>query len=374
MRRRGVHVTRIVLAAVVLLSGIARADERVLYTAPALSAADAASVAEALHVRHGVEPVDEASARVLLTEQAAALPPDRVAESTAAAIDEAEAGWADLRLDAARATLDHALAQLMAAPRPPPTALVARALFVRSLVDGAAGRRAEAARALDAALALDTTLTPSPDRHGPPVARAVEEARRRGRAAPDAALRITVAPGDAHVAVDGAAASGHELRVATGPHLVVAERPGYRPGARLLEVAGEADVAITLEPAPAALAAAQILVALEAGAAYRDLAFVAARALGVSRVFEAVPGTDGVTVQVWSAAGERLSTLPDPRRAAPPPRAVPAAALHVEEPTPSRAWLWVGGGAVVVVVAVAAVLLFGSQEPEVANRLTVTGP
>jgi hypothetical protein len=371
------------IVVVSLIAGQAAADERVIFVASGVARGDAQGIAQALRDDHRLEVVDETRVRVLLSEQAAALPPDRAAEAAGAAIDEAEAAWADLRLEPARERVQGALAGLLGAPRPPPVTLVARALFVRSLIDDAAGRRTEAARALEAALVLDGALAASPDRHGPPVQRAVEAARKRGPRAADATLRIAGLPAGATVEVDGAARSEGDVAVASGPHLVVARAIGYRPRALLVEVSGTTAPAIALEPAPPALAASQVLEALAAGAATAALLRVAARALGIPRVMEAASTERGrIEIRVWSAAGARLATLPDPRHALPSARETAARAARGEgvERVGSRgggglaaAW-WIGAGAVVAVGAVVATVLLTSGDGDGGEKIVVIPP
>lgn len=367
-----------------LVARPALADETVLFVAPGLPAEEAASLADALRAELALDVVDDTRARVLLTEQAAALPPDRAGALASAAIEEAEAAWADLRLDEARALVERALAGVLSAPRPPPVALVARALFVRSLIDAAAGRSVEAARALDAALALDAGLTASPDRHGPPVLRAVEAARRRGRPAPDAVLRVVGVPAGASLELDGAAFAGPEARVASGPHLLVARALGHRSSALLIDVAGTTERALSLEPAPAALAAQQVLEVLAVDDATTEVLVVAAQALGIPRVLEAVATAPGQTeIRVWSAAGARLATLPDPRRRLPSARQAAARAPRsgeasrvgaAPERSSSSTWWWVGAATVAVGAVVATVLLASASDPEARDRILVTGP
>jgi hypothetical protein len=183
--------------------------------------------------------------------------------------------------------------------------LLSRVYFEKSQVSKAKQKTRQADRELSIAVRLNPKLKPDPDRFGPPVIRAVQAAIKNQQRNSRYQVRVNRAPADAKVFINGGAVSESgviELR-GRGPHLLTAERIGYRAYVELIDLNGQAkqEIALVLKPAKGPVLAQQVLQKWRpAGAATkgtaiieRGLALQLARVAGLEYVVEAQPSTDG---------------------------------------------------------------------------------
>jgi hypothetical protein len=269
-----------------------------------LPRADAAPLRAAIEAASGLRLLDPADARLRLRELARTLADDPRGRAHDAALREAREAYVVLRLDDARAAYGRALEAAIAAERRPADApAVARIVFERALVALAAQKGTDARRDLQAAVAIDPALAPSPDVYGPPVFRALQEARAALARAPTTRIEIDRAPADGTVRVDGVVVpAGTPATVRAGvSHLIVLERAGHVPRAVWLEAPTRAGarLALVLPEATGALLASHALEAWaepEAGplpAPVGETGALVARALRIAHVVEATRDVSG---------------------------------------------------------------------------------
>lgn len=258
-----------------------------------LPARDAAPLRAAIEASSGLDLLDPATARDRLRALARTLATDPQSRASEEALRSAREAYVVLRLDDARAAYGRALEATLASARPAAdAAAVAKIVFERALVALAAQKRTDARRDLLAAVAIDPGLVPSQDVYGPPVFRALDEARTTLARAPAARVDVDRVPADAVVRVDGVVLpAGAAASVRAGvSHLVVAERPGYVPRALWLDAPPRTGtrLAIVLPEATGALLSAQALTAwVGPGAPIGETGALVARALGIGHVVEA---------------------------------------------------------------------------------------
>ena len=249
-------------------------------------------------------------------------------------------------------------------------ALLTLSLACRALGDGQA-----ADAALDRAVAIDPSITPSLTQFPPALVQALAERRAAGAGSGRVVIAIGPLPNGAHVLVDAQRVVPNDARIETprGTHLLRVEAPGRVAWSARVEV-GDAPVEVTpelavdadgllrepgppreggydeLDRAAQSLGARAFVVDVWArGATVRLRARDSLRA----RVATA---TMPASVRAEAAARELLSRLE-------PPRSAPSAL----QPRGAPVWPWIAGGsgAVAIVVTVVAIVLAtsGSSTP-----------
>lgn len=260
-------------------------------------------------------------AQVALEVVARALGPDpaKVAET---ALVNARGSYLELKLQDALRYYEQALQAILRSDRAGASAgLIARIHFEQAVVLEAARRQKESEEKMAAAVTIDTQLSADPAVYGPPVIRAVAAAKARRERAFAVRARIDRSPADAIVRLDGQVVPpGDTLEVkGAGPHLITAERVGYRARSMLVRAQkAQLQTAIVLEPASGPLLAAQTRAAwrkLGDEALSRELALSVARVLEVNHVLEAsLVGTssvsgDEIDLVLRSALGEVIRSV-----------------------------------------------------------------
>jgi hypothetical protein len=204
----------------------------------------------------------------------------------------------------------------------------------------------------------------------PDVTAVFDRARAQVAAAPLGRLEVDVTPGAAAIEVDGRTVTPEEgpLDLAAGRHVVVARRPGYRPRAAEVVVAGgEATrLVLGLEPADEALLGRQVALLRRDGALRADdiehLALVAA-ATGTDLIALV---SDAGEVRLVDAAGEEVP-WPEVPVDEEGPTSEPGSG---ETPAPAPAtpawrrwWFWVAmvGGAAVLATGVGLGVYYGTR-------------
>ena len=188
----------------------------------------------------------------------------------------------------------------------PNTETLSRVYFEKSQVSQAKQKNNQAKRELRLAVSLNPKLRPDPDRYGPPVIRAVQNAVKNQRRSTKYRVSVNRAPADAKVFLNGRAVPSDgmiEIR-GRGPHLLTAERIGYRAYVKLIDLNGqkEQEIALVLKATEGPVLAQQILRKwLPKGAVTKktevnidgDLALQLARVAQLPFVVEAQASTDG---------------------------------------------------------------------------------
>jgi hypothetical protein len=235
------------------------------------------------------------------------------------------------------------------------------------------GRADEAASSFAFALSvgvqeIDRALFP------PDVTRAFDAAREGRRSGAATALSLASTPSGAALEVDGVArevAGEAGLEVATGLHVVVARRPGYRPAAQVVSVGAEgAALSIPLEPTDAAEAARQVAALRRDGAldaADETHRALVASALDADLLLLVLPSGEATLL---TAAGDPAAWPEDPdaAEAGTPPGgggpAGPGPAPVERRPVWREWWFWLAlvGGAAAASTAVGLGVFYGTQE------------
>lgn len=219
--------------------------------------------------------------------------------------------------------------------------------LLTALAEEAAGDAERGAAALRRALAILPDLEVDPARYPPTLLEQVEALR--AVEAPPGTLRISVAPPDAQVRVDGALTPERTVTVARGPHWVRAEAPHRVSAGTEVEV-GEApaDVRLSLAIDPGGALAAL-------GAPGRPLdarAREAVAALDAAASVLDVVADDGFRVTLTDEPSGRHAEL-HLERVVPARDAARLLDALLEETAEDPIWPWIVGAAVAVVAAAA---------------------
>lgn len=257
-----------VLVALIAWSTSAFAQEEVV---KALWIESGLDEGEALRLRESIadqemDLIDERSAAQLLGKLAKGLPRDTRGRITKARLRQAREAYVELRLGPAAKAYDQAIRTALRSDRTIANAgAIADMVFGRALVRLASQRGDDALADMSLALSLRPDLAPDPDVYGPPVFRLLTDAREKLKRSQLIGVRIDRAPEDASVRLDGKLVRHGEEGKVRGPgrHLLTAQRFGYVPQSRWVEVdtAGQTQVAVALERAQGSLLAGQALAA-----------------------------------------------------------------------------------------------------------------
>ncbi len=302
-----------------LASG-ARADTlSALWVERGVRDADREPLRAAVAAELDVEVVESTGTLGRLRRMARRLPADSTADTVAREERAALEAYLHLQFARAEQAFERAITAALSTDRGVAEGPeLSRLVFGRALVRLAAQRSDDAALDLALAAALDPGFAPDRDEYGPPIFRAIADARHRAATGPTGALRVDVSPRDATVKLDGQPVPmGQALSVAAASaHLLTVERPGYVPRSQLV-TAGTTEaerIEIVLDAAEGPLLAHQALdlARAEGGDSVPDFAApLVARALGLDRWVRAV-GDAGGTIEIAlgdAATGEVIRTI-----------------------------------------------------------------